>query len=313
MQSLVTSSEIRKSAHAKLAWALPLLVAMALGVGFVNLYLLPAVAAFVCLICLAIAFPERMFLFALACSILVSVEIGVKLGALPRIGPSLTVLAALLLGAVLHCGSRFDREQIAAIFAQVPMIRLWIVYIVFLLASAALSINRQASYYSATKEILLQFALVLLLSYFLRDPRFWPRLRTVLFLATAFACFYAVAEEITHYNIFLSFYPTEELVMRGDILRVRSTFFHPIAFGTYLALIYPFLVVDVVKRRSSHLYGLARSSSAGYVSNCQPWSVALADHRDGIPCILAGGAQIPSDWSGNLDRRHAYVLRRCPE
>src|SRR5450631_687616 len=102
MQTLVTSNEIRRNARAKLVWALPLFVAMALAVASVNLYLLPAAAVFVCLVCLAIAFPDRMFLFALACSTLVSVETGVKFGALPRIGLSVTVLAALLLGTALH-------------------------------------------------------------------------------------------------------------------------------------------------------------------------------------------------------------------
>jgi putative inorganic carbon (hco3(-)) transporter len=81
-------------------------------------------------------------------------------------------------------------------------------------------------------------------------------------------CLFAFYEEITHDNFILEFtyhdifrplYPMDEPAFRGGILRVQSTFAHPIALGCYLSMIFPLLLVEVIKndRKRERLLFLA--------------------------------------------------------
>lgn len=237
-------------------WRFLIFATFVLTFGLFNIYLLPAVLVLVLLSQTAALFPKHMFLVTLVCSILITVEIGAKWGTLPRIGPSIALLSALFIGAVLRIVSESGFKGIVRVAAHVPMIGLWSLYIVFLLASASFSIDTRASSYSVIKVILLQLVLLMVLEYLLREPGFWPKLRNAVYLATAIVCLYALVEELNRHNIFLTYYPEQEALFRGDILRVRSTFFHPIALGTYLVLVYPFLLVDVLRRRRASLIAL---------------------------------------------------------
>jgi hypothetical protein len=231
----------------KSVWAVPLLILAGLAFGQTGGLIVLAAMIFLLLIALSVLFPGEMFLVAFGLSILVPVEIGIKWDPLPRIGPTIVLLVAVLIGAAVRLALRRDRDQ--GFLRDVPMLYLWTVTIGFCLVSATLSIDQLASYYALGKGTLLIFGLVVLQGNRLRSPIFWRQLRTVLYVVTTIACLYALVEELTRSNIFLSFYPTEEPALRGGLLRVRSTFFHPIAFGTYLAMVYPFLVADVLRRR----------------------------------------------------------------
>jgi len=207
------------------------------------------ICVFVLLTWAAFLRPDLVFLGAFALSIVLPVEVGFKWDPLPRIGPSIVVFAALILGASANLLVSRGSDSVNALLAGIPMKRLWVFIIALNLVSTVASIDRLASFYAMGKQTMMILILAALMNLFARDPAFWPRLRTVLFFATALTCIYALFEEVARQNMLLAFYPTEVMDFRSGILRVRSTFFHPIAFGTYLAMVYPFILVDVLQRK----------------------------------------------------------------
>jgi len=179
-------------------------------------------------------------------SILVPIDVAVTIGALPRIGPTRILFAAVAIGWFLreifvrraHAGKRF------------PLIGFFSLYAGAVLISAAMSPNSARSLYGASNELFEVLLPFYILVTCFRRPGFWPRLKTALFVTTALACLLSFYEEITHSVLYLSFYPPDDLPIRGNLLRVRAFFYHPIAFGCFLALVVPFVVADLIETRS---------------------------------------------------------------
>lgn len=93
-----------------------------------------------------------------------------------------------------------------------------------------------------------------------RDPEFERAALTTLAVVTVAVSAGAVYESVTQSNPIFLIYPWETTEYRLGLLRVRSTFFHPIALGTFLTLVLPFLVVDATTAR-----GLRRIAVGGTV------------------------------------------------
>ena len=258
------------------------------GLGAPNIILIASVSGFSLLVWLSIVAPDRMFLFAFGLSILIPLEIAIKWPPFPGVGPSIIVLVALLLGASVHFTWQGKKARVCNPAARLPMAFIWTMLITASLVSTAFSVDKLASFYAVGKQVALLLGLVALLDHFLREPGFWPRIRAVLYLATAAVCIYAFAEEVTHWNIFLQWYPAEVPIWRGGLLRVRSSFFHPIAFGTYLAMVYPFAVVDAVQRRRLEIGGLVLLIVGASILTASrgPWLAMTLETLILVPVII---------------------------
>ena len=209
--------------------------------------LLPLLAScilFLGIVGISYIYPEKMMCAVMVFSIFIPVDLGIIFGSLPRVGPMRGIVAAFLIGVLFHFlqkrGQRRSQEPW-------PYRKLITAFLLFGVISTVSSISPLKSVYSMASFIFEQFLFFYLFVVFSSDPGFWPRFSKPLFLATAAVCLFAFYEEITHDNFFLSLYPQEESAFRGGILRVRSTFFHPIALGCYLSMIFPLLLVEVIE------------------------------------------------------------------
>lgn len=208
-------------------------------------FALSALLIFCILVCLAYANLEGMVIAFVVVSVLVPIDVAVRVGSLPRIGPARVLFAAVAVGW-------FVREFVARRATggkRLPLAGYFGFYAAAVLVSTVLSPESSRSLFGASNqlfEVLLPF--FILVACFKR-PGFWAQLKMSLFLTTALACVLAFFEEITHRVLYLSFYPPDELPFRGNLLRVRSFFFHPIAFGCFLALIAPFVLADLMETK----------------------------------------------------------------
>lgn len=201
--------------------------------------------------------PDKMLLVTVSVMILVSVQLAIKHDPFPRIGPTRIMLAALVIGWFLNLLTRPPEFRWhSARLRPLPLLTVVVLYSVFVVLSALLSIKRRESCYAASKEILEQFILFYMLVFHLRIPGFWMRLKRVIFGTTAVVCLLSFFEELTRYNPLLPIFGEEEQ-FRGGLMRVRATFFHPIAFGCFLALVYPFIFVEFIHARDvwKKIYG----------------------------------------------------------
>jgi len=201
-------------------------------------------ALFFLLLILCFAAPERMFLLLAASSILINLDVGVKLGDLPRIGPTRVFMAAFILALALRVFF-YGRLAVGARF-RLPLALPVGLYLLSGVISAATSVAPLVSAYAVFgREIIEQFLFFYLFIYFLGLPGFFGRLKSVIYAATILVCLYAAVEAIISYNPIMYFFPEEPIDFRAGILRCRATFFHPIALGCYLNLVAPFVLADL--------------------------------------------------------------------
>jgi O-antigen ligase len=194
--------------------------------------------------------PGRGAIAVVVVCTLVSSNVAEKLSNLPRIGPTRVLLAAVLIGWLLRelaswaLNGRFRLGE--ATRPARGLVAVLGLFLVWSILGTLVSIDPMKSAYSVAD--LLVYALAFLMFCRLaRQPGWWPSMQSTLFGVTALICLFAFVEAATHYNPLLSLYPDQLEAMRGGLLRVRSVFYHPLALGCYLTLIFPFVLVAFVE------------------------------------------------------------------
>lgn len=190
--------------------------------------------------------PERMLLCLLFVSVLLPMDLAIKPGNLPRIGPTRVLMGAFYFGVLLRIFiNKRLHDQGRADF---PLAVLLTVYLASAFASAATSVSPLTSVYAVIgRELFEQFLLFYIVLYYLRVPGFFERMKTVLYWATILVCLFAFVEVVIQDNPLLGFYEDAWIDYRLGIPRCRSTFFHPIAMACYLNLVFPFILVDFTR------------------------------------------------------------------
>ncbi len=222
-------------------------------------------ALFGILVLLCLAAPDKAFLALVACSTLIPITAGVKLGPLPYIGPTRALMAAFFLAAALHVV--FRGPLAPGSVARRPLLPFLALYLASGLVSSLFSVEPLVSVYAMVgREILEQAAMFYLFVAFLQTPGFFRRLRLVLYAAATVVCLFAFVEQAARANPFLRFFEDEFYDFRAGILRVRATFFHPIALACWLNFVIPLAVVDFLRERRTDrrvLYALLLLLMAG--------------------------------------------------
>ena len=248
------------------------------------LLLLVGGAVFVLLVLVGYTRPDMMFLALVAVSILSPIDFAVKLGGMPRMGPTravmLAFLAVWLLRLVVH-GRLWERGRLP----WLPLKWFILLYLSTGYFASLFSISPATSLMAVTgRELLEQFIMFYLFIYFLEDREFAARLLRVVFYATVLVCLFALFEELTHINPLLDYFPVheeEKVFYRAGLLRVRATFFHPIALGCYILLILPLALAEFIRTRGGErprglvpLLGLLALTLFLTVSRA-PWAFAF--------------------------------------
>jgi len=204
------------------------------------------------LVGLTVVRPVWMLVAVVVVAILVPVELSMHPAGLPRIGPTRIVLGAFVLGwavrellrragvGVREAGDRRTIRPPLGVLAALSL------YSGAALLSTLLSIDRVKSFYSLT-DIGVQLVFFAVFLYWLRRPGVWRRVRVGLYVAAVVVCLFALFEFVTKSNPLLVLHPGEAPAYRAGMLRVRSTFYHPIALGCFLNFVFPFAVVDLRK------------------------------------------------------------------
>lgn len=209
-----------------------------------TLTALGALTLFALVTSLAYVYPGVMLIAVVVTSILIPVDLALKVDVLPRLGPTRGMVAAFLLGAFLHHKTRTGIfKSVKGSTLAVPIA----LYFVAAFISTIFSAVPLKSAYSFISLIFEEFLFFFAFVYFAAQERFRVNLKKTLLWTTIVVCLFAFYEEVSHYNPILLIYPEEEMLFRGDILRVRSTFFHPIAFGCFLSFIFPFLLAEFIQ------------------------------------------------------------------
>jgi len=233
------------------------------------------------LIGLTFFYPERMLLVTLAVSILVSIDISVKHDPFPRVGPTRILLAALYIGTLLNWWLKRSPARLS--LRQLPLLGPILLYVAAVLLSAVMSIVPLQSYYAAFTDIVEQFFLFYLFVSYLRQPGFWNRVQNVVFGTTALLCLFAFAEEVTQFNPLAGFFGVDDDLVRGGLLRVRATFYHPIALGCFLALVFPFVLSALIqepkgrRRTALVILLLAMLATSFFTVSRGPWIAILLE------------------------------------
>ncbi len=210
-------------------------------------YLLIGILAVLAVVALTVFFPRACFIGVIGASILFPPDLAMKLDPLPRIGPSRIVLGAFLVGLLLRfVVARGDRVAI-------PRLALGYVIFAYLLCgtvSTLLSIEPLISVYALVgRDLIEQFMLFYLALYFFCRGDLWQPLKVVLLLTTVAVCLLGLYEFLTLSN---PLYPGRGFFVRESIPRIQSFFFHPIALGSYMNLVAPFVMVEILQSRRVH-------------------------------------------------------------
>ncbi|HVN77792.1 MAG TPA: O-antigen ligase family protein [Terriglobia bacterium] len=185
--------------------------------------------------------PAKMMLFAIIFSTFIPTEWGIKLGSFPLVGPVRVLLLCFLLGLLFRI---IVRRRVSYALSRLPLKGPFLFSLFAALISTLLSIDPVRSILSTVNNPLTHLAFFILSYQCCQQPGFWKLSKRVL-LWTAFAvCMIAFFEEATHFSLIASVYPEEEPSFRMGLLRVRSTFFHPIALGCFLDLVFPIALAE---------------------------------------------------------------------
>jgi hypothetical protein len=216
----------------------------------VSLDILPflgGILVFVFLVGITLLYPESVLLICVLVSILVPIDFAVKEGALFRIGPTRLLLAAFIVGSLVRS---IVLKHLSVSRKDFPLIGFMALYVGSGLLSTFFSVDSLVSFYTVLgRDILEQFVPFYFLAFYLRKPTFLPRLKLTLFWGTALVCGFAFYEFITLSNPLLGVFTGANMEFRNGILRLRSTFFHPIALGGFLNLVFPFLLVEWIRKK----------------------------------------------------------------
>lgn len=229
------------------AGLLLLLIMCCLATVFEMLPVCLAGLGFLVLVLLSCVSPERLLIAFVAFSIIVPVDLAVKVGSLPRTGPVRVFLAAIITGFLIRF-LLIERTPIPRFSGWLP----WsiAIFLFWAIISSFFSISGLQSFYAVTTLFLEQYFLLYLLVQLMSAPQSGQSLRFWVYLAASAVCAFALFEEIFHVNPFLALYQDEEMAFRGGILRVRSVFFHPIALGCFVTLLLPLIATDLINSAS---------------------------------------------------------------
>jgi len=244
-----------------------------------DLLIVPiGVAFFLLLTLVAVLRPIPVFLGLVVFSVLVTLDLAVDVGPLPRIGPTRVFMGAFLLGLFLRL--LVFGTLVPGYRAVWPLFGGACLYIASSLVSTFVSVAPMVSIYAVFgREILEQLLFFYLFLYFLQVPGFWRSLRNALYFATFITCLLAYAEVYAGTNPLIPFIPDGWLDFRAGILRARSTFFHPIAYACFLNLVFPFVVVDFLNTRRNErrvalaVLGIAILVAALFTVSRAPWII----------------------------------------
>ncbi len=190
--------------------------------------------------------PQKAFLALIACSVLIPITAGVKLGPLPYIGPTRALMGAFFLAALLH--KVFRGPLAPGARPGWPLLPFIALYLASGFISSLRSVEPLVSVYAMIgREILEQIVIFYFFVAYLQTPGFFRRLRLVLYATAVVVCLFAYVEEIVRFNPFLRFFEDEFYDFRAGILRVRSTFFHPIALACWVNFVFPLALIDFMR------------------------------------------------------------------
>lgn len=201
-------------------------------------------------IMLCITRPVAALAVAVAVTILVPVEIATRLGSLPRIGPTRAVVGVFL---ILYLARELlAKNSIGRSTGSSGITFFIVLFFLSMLSSFFMSVDPATSFYFLMDEFVI-FCLFLVFMRVIPNDDNWLVLKRTLYAVTAVVCLFAIFEFLTHINplISLMFTPDDEgsRVVKLGLWRVRGTFYHPIAFGVFLNLIFPFVLVDVIEHK----------------------------------------------------------------
>ncbi len=218
-----------------------------------QMNMLPVMAGMVVMVAmtmLALHGTETAFLSLIAFSILVPMDLAFKVGDLPRIGPTRMLMAAFLLGVLLkymfygrlHPDGRaaWPLKLSAGLYLAAATLS------TFLSIAPVVSLNALLG-----REFTEQIVIFYLLVYYLRLPGFWDRLKKVLFVCTAVVCLLSFIEAAAQYHPLVEIFPEWNPEYRAGAIRVRSTFFHPLALSCFINLMFAPALVEFLGARQT--------------------------------------------------------------
>lgn len=259
-----------------------------------DLLIVPiGIAFFLFLTLLSFLRPIPVFLTLVAFSVLITLDLSVAVGPLPRIGPTRIFMGAFLIGILLR--ALVHRSVLPGYPAVLPFFGGACLYIASSLVSTAMSVAPVVSIYAVLgREILEQLLLFYLFLYFIQVPGFWRQLRNALYVVTLLTCLFAFYEVYTGTNPLLPLIPDSTLDFRAGILRCRSTFFHPIAYACYLNLIFPFVLIDflgakrIERRLATGALGILILVAALLTVSRAPWIILALETAGLVIWIFRG-------------------------
>lgn len=207
---------------------------------------LAAIIVFLILCAVAFIHLEKFLLVVVLFSILVPIDVAIRTEGLPRIGPTRIIFAAFVCGWFFRLLTGGKKIRLT----ELPVMKYVLIFLAANLVSAFFSIIPRRSVFALLSLSFEQILLFYMVYQFMKNPSFRAGLKKTILWATAAACCFGVYELFTHQNPFLQFYPEGELAFRGGLLRVQSVFFHSIAFGCFLNLVVPFVMVDLFGKSS---------------------------------------------------------------
>jgi hypothetical protein len=138
-------------------------------------------------------------------------------------------------------------------FSNVPFLGWIITFLVYKTLAAFVSIDPGRSMISIASTVLEFIFPFYLVSAYIKQPEFWPKLRRAFYAVAVLVCALALLEQLTHANPLIALLDGQELEFRAGLLRVRSTFFHPIALACFINLLMPFVLIDLFRATKATL------------------------------------------------------------
>jgi O-antigen ligase len=211
-------------------------------------------AVFVLLVLWTAARPERATPALFVATVCVPIDLSITAGPFPRLGPTRLLVAAWLLGLLIRIVRRKLQSRTPA-FAW-PLVVPVGAYVGFECLSSFFSPFPLASVYTIADQMATQVVAFYAMVHLNRENRFTERMEGAVVLAVALVCAFALFEALTASNPMIGLFPGEEITYRAGLPRVRSSFFHPIALGGFLALALPHVLWRFQSSRGAARFGL---------------------------------------------------------
>lgn len=183
---------------------------------------------------------ESFAVAVLLIAICVPVEVAFKVDPFPRIGPARIMMAILIATWLLNIVTA--KENIFGLIIRIPFSKSILAFAGAGIISTVFSIHIKQSIFTYSTILLEFFAFYIILIFYQSDRNFRRNIHLSLFFLTFILCILSVVEQLVQYNPLCDLIDFADLDYRAGLLRVRATFFHPIAFGCYLAFMAPLVL-----------------------------------------------------------------------